>query len=121
LSLYAGKLRHILTVEQPSAAADSYGQPKEDWKGLGQIHCYVEPLSGEEIVEAKKVAGIETHRITTRWNRMIDTTMRLTWKQPGGKVRVFQIVSVSNVEERNRELLLLCKESDSESEVLVDA
>jgi len=118
VAIYAGKLRHRVTVQRQRQGVDTFGEPASEWEDLYRLYCQVEPLTGEELVASKAVKGVETHRVTTRWGPKVDATMRLRWETGPGSSRIFEIVSISNIEERNREILILCKECDAESQTV---
>jgi SPP1 family predicted phage head-tail adaptor len=65
----------------------------------------VEPLQGRELWTAKQVVAEVTHRIRFRHLSGVVPTQRVVFGS-----RTFEILSVINPEERNRELELLCKE-----------
>ena len=104
--MYAGKLRHRLVVERLSESQDANtGELGETWRAAGTYWALVEPLSGEELFESKAIQPQITHRVTLRYGNDVTTRDRLVWAS-----RVFGILGVINTEERNRELVLACKE-----------
>lgn len=104
-SVCSRSLPHRLTVQTASVARDGYGQPIETWGADGTIRASIEQLSGTELVNAKQVNADVTHRIKTRYRADLSETNRLLFG-----TRAFGILNVNDVEERHREMWLLCKE-----------
>ena len=105
----AGKLRHRVEIQASTPTQDATGQPIDSWATVtgGTVWAAIEPISGREFVAAGSFQAEVSHFITLRW----DSTITLT---PRNRVkfgtRYFSIVSVRNVEERNRMWELGCKE-----------
>lgn len=75
------------------------------WSSLDRAWAEVKPLSGTELYKARQATAEVTHQITMRWRAGITPALRIFFNS-----RYFEILSAINVEERNRELQLLCKE-----------
>ena len=103
--MYAGKLRHRLTVQTVTGAQDRYGEPSDTWADTRVVWAQVTPLTGDELIVARQVTPEVTHDIRMRYGVTVTPANRLLWG-----TRVFGILAVLNIEERNRELQLLCKE-----------
>jgi SPP1 family predicted phage head-tail adaptor len=104
----AGRLRKRLDLETPNTAKDSFGgTPLEPWAPITTMWGSVEPLSGRELLLAQQVQAEVTHRVRVRYvaTHVPTAVMRFTLG-----ARHFQILSGINVDERNRELELMCKE-----------
>ena len=100
-----GALRHRVTLEQPLRAGDGGGGAHVTWSALAQLWASVSPASGSEAVIAEAVSGRISHVITLRFRTDITPAMRLRLGP-----RVFEILAVIDVDERNRELRCLCRE-----------
>jgi len=70
------------------------------------MHASIEPISGREYFSAQTTQADVTHRINLRYVAGVKPKMRVKYGS-----RIFDILSVSNVDERNRELQLMCRES----------
>lgn len=101
----AGELRKRITIEQPSRVADGAGELVPGWTLYGVVWAAVEPLSGSEKIQAQQVNANVNIRVTIRYLAGVIPAMRARFG-----TRTFQIVSVQNIEERNREMDLLCVE-----------
>ena len=104
--MYAGKLRHRLIVERLlSSQNTTTGEVADTWAFACTYWALVEPLSGDELFESRRVQPEVTHTVTLRYGASVTPVDRLVWGS-----RVFGILSVIDVGERRRELKLLCKE-----------
>lgn len=65
----------------------------------------VVPLSGKELERAREVIANATHEVRVRYRVGITTQKRIFHDE-----RILNIESVRNVDERNRELVLICVE-----------
>lgn len=107
----AGKLRQRVTVQQITLGTpDLHGQHAETWAAYptstsGKIWARVEPLRGNELIEAQQQAAEVTHRVTIRYLGGLTTDMRLLYG-----TRELQILSALNIDERGHMTQLLCKE-----------
>ncbi len=102
----AGKLRHPITIEQPSdSRGATFGQAKLTWTVFKRTRASIDPLSGKEEIGTDQVQAGVTHAIEMRYLPGVTPRMRILFGS-----RVFSIVSVLDKMERNRELKLLCME-----------
>lgn len=101
----AGQLRHLITIQQRSVTRDDFGAESESWTTFSQLWAKVSPLSGQELEQAQAMHSETTHQVTIRYLVGITTEMRV---QHAG--RTLNILAVTNPDERNIQLELLCKE-----------
>ena len=78
----------------------------ETWSTYATVQASIEPISGREYFAAQSTQADVTHRIRIRYFSGIVPKMRVSYNS-----RIFDILSVINVGERNRELQLMCRES----------
>lgn len=105
--MQAGKLRHRVVLQQEAKGRDSFGGEVINWTDLATVWGAVEPLTGQERydqVSAQLLASID-NRIRIRYRAGLTHKMRATWDG-----HTFDIQAVVNVETRDREIHLLCKE-----------
>lgn len=106
-----GKLRHKLLIQSFSGTRDTAGHKdkKDDsnWStdATGTVWGSVEPLRGQELEEARKLAPTVTHQVKLR--HLVGLTMD---KRIKFGARIFSIEAGLNPEERNVELVLSCTE-----------
>ena len=102
----SGSLRHYVTIQKVTVTQDSdTGEPSESWSTLAQVWAAVEPLSGREFMNAQQVESQITHRVRIRARDDVTPDMRISHDS-----RTLNIESVINIEERDRELHLMCTE-----------
>ncbi len=104
--MQAGKLRYLVTVQQPTDTPNSFGEPVITWAALVRTHASIEPLSGRELWNAQQVQAQVTHRVRLRYYPGVMAKMRVSYGS-----RYLNIESVIDPEERHRELELLCTEA----------
>jgi SPP1 family predicted phage head-tail adaptor len=101
-----GKLRHRITIEQVTETQDIDGSVIETWTTFATAQASIEPVSGREYFAAQSTQAEVTHRIRLRYLSGVTPKMRVNYNS-----RIFDILSVININERNRELQLMCRES----------
>lgn len=103
--MQAGALRHPIAIETRSTTVDSYGEQSHSWTRFASAFAEVVPLTGRELVNAQSFRPDVTTRIRTRWVPNVTSAMRVAYGS-----RVLEIVGVINVDERDREMILICSE-----------
>ena len=95
----AGELRLSLTIQTPTRAENSKGEVLVAYVDAGSFYASVEPLTSREINFARQAELSTTHRIRARYTPDLKSDCRLKFG-----TRIFDIVGIVNVEERNIEL-----------------
>ena len=103
--MQAGKLRERVTIKQSDGSQDSFGAETGAMADVGTFWAAIEPLNGREFFEAQQEQSQVTTRIRIRHQGGITPQMVVVWG-----TRIYEIVSVINPEERDRELVLMCTE-----------
>ena len=101
----AGRLRHRVTLQSKSESLDGFGEPARTWSNDATVYAAIEPLSGRERLTADQVRADVSHRILIRHRDNVSPANRITHSS-----RTFEIISVSNFDERDIRLELLCTE-----------
>lgn len=103
----SGKLRHVITIEQPTDGhGATYNEGTLTFADLyANIRAAVIPLTGKELFGQSKVEAGVSHRVEMRYRPDITPKCRVQFKG-----RTLEIVSIINLEERNKELHLMCWE-----------
>jgi len=101
----AGQLRHLVTVKSPTHTADGKGGIATTWGTVTTCWASVEPLRGREWIESHLENSEVTGRVVMRYKAGIRPDYMVYFGD-----RTFQIISVINTEERNRELQLMVRE-----------
>lgn len=108
----SGRLRHRLILESPpDESRDAFGHRAYDgdWTTFAEVWGEVTPLSGREYWRAAQVQPDVTHQVTIRYLPNVTTQMRV--RRRGETDRFYQIGAVLNIDERNREMQLMCRET----------
>ena len=71
------------------------------------VRAYVSPATGREYDESQKIRAETTYNVVTRYFNGIESNMKILY---GAKV--FDIVSVLDINESHRELKIVCSEVD---------
>lgn len=107
--MQAGLLRKRLTIQQRSQVQDTYGQPLTSWVDVATVWGEVVPTSGNESLSSEAVQSSETHLVTIRYRQGVTAKMRIKYG-----IRLFDIQSVLDENERHRTLNLSCIEGLSD-------
>ncbi len=105
-----GKLRHRIAIQRYVQGESEIGDPIQYWDTLCHAWASIEPISGREFWEAERIAAEITHKVTMRPTE----TRTIPKDRIVFDSRILEIVSVLDIEERGRELNLLCKEDPDE-------
>ena len=101
-----GKLRHRIEIQRFVTQEDEWGNEFSGWETLAHVWAAVEPLKGEEYYAARQAVAEVSHKVTMRSpGEKITPLDRIVFED-----RIFEIESVLDIEERGRELVLMCKE-----------
>ena len=103
----AGALRHRVVVKEPTELADAMGQRILTFEPNATRYASIAPLKQEERVEADKVKGVRTHKITMRHHGTITSRWRI---EHNG--RTFDVDGIINPDERNVSTEAICVEVD---------
>ena len=95
-----GHLRHRVDVQRRGETRTDTGASPPAWESLGARWASIEPLSVRELEVAQSIDARVTHAIDLRYFHDLDPTCRLTWTNRG-RIAVFNIASVLNVDSRN--------------------
>ena len=101
----SGAYRHRITIQSVTETADSFGAMTETWGTFAQVWASIEPLSGRELLQAQQIQADVTHRVRFRFLAGVTAKMRGLYG-----TRYFNILSIINTDERDREIVLMCKE-----------
>ena len=101
----AGKLRHRLELYSPSASQDAYGESDLTYSKYATVWGSVQPLKGREMLHARAINAESDVQVRIRYNSSIAVTHKIKFDS-----RWLEVVFIANVDERNKEQLILCKE-----------
>jgi SPP1 family predicted phage head-tail adaptor len=102
----SGPLRNRVIIEIAVETQGADGSISQDWETIAEVWASVDPLIGKEYFAQEREQATVRHKIRMRHLSGITHKMRIS-----RGTRLFEIESVLNVGERNRELVLMCRES----------
>lgn len=78
MSLKAGKLRHVVSIEENDPIVDSSGEKIENWVAVfPRVYASIEPLSARELFAAGAEQSEVVARITIRFRTGLNHAMRI--------------------------------------------
>lgn len=103
----SGKLRHRIEIQNSVDTRDEFGAISgQTWHPFCYVWAAIEPLSGREYFSAAQAQSKVSHKIMMRYKDGIKPYYRILWND-----RIFNILSILNIREENRELNLYCEEA----------
>ncbi len=101
----AGKLQHLVTIQDYAVTRDATGGEVKAWATHAQRWAWMKPLTGSEKYVNQQLIAQVSHEINIRYASGVRPKMRVLYG-----TRTFDIVAVLDWEEKGTELKLLCKE-----------
>lgn len=101
----SGSLRHKIDIKTYTEIKNEYGEIIKTWVSFAVSYASVTPVSGKEYFESKKTNASITHKIKIRFINGITPLMKIFYDG-----REFEIDSVLNIREENKELLIMATE-----------
>lgn len=108
--MQAGQLRSLITIQQTTQTVGNLGEVVDSWATFKVRSAKVVPLNGRERFTENRERSVNQVRFELRRLAGVTPKMRVSWDS-----RIFDIVSVINVDERNRELHLMTEEAETTS------
>jgi SPP1 family predicted phage head-tail adaptor len=105
----AGNLRHTISIQESTEVSDGMGGFTLAWTDISSmtaIPAAIWPLTAKESLDAMKLELQVTHKIRIRYRSGITAKNRIKFG-----TRYFNIVSLINFEERNKQLDMLALEN----------
>lgn len=103
--MQAGQLRHSITIQKRTSTV-SHGEQSTTWTDFVRAFASVQPLTGREALVSRQETADVSHKVIMRYQAGITPAMRVSYNG-----RFFDVQAVLNIDERNRELHLLCIEN----------
>lgn len=107
----AGRLKHRITIEQPTNSQSSTGASTASWSTYLTRRASQEPLAGrEKLASSEAFFGEADYRFTMRYTSGVTKAMRISWDS-----RTFDITAVNHIldpKSGDRMTILLATEDD---------
>jgi len=101
----AGVLKNLVSLERYTTIKSDCGEVIKGWSELITLWCSISPITGKEYFDNKQMQGEISHKIKCRYYDDITIKDRIVFK-----TRIFKIVSILNINERDVSLEIMCKE-----------
>lgn len=106
MSTRISDLDKLITLQYQTRVSDSMGGFTTTWvDAVSDIYAAIWSVSAKERMQSGQTTMIATHRIKTRYRRVLKPDWRIKYG-----TRYFNIVEIVNIKEANRMFELLCKE-----------
>ncbi len=100
-----GDQRHQINIKTVTTVPDGMGGQTETEVSFLICRAGIWPVSAKEIMQSDQLELQTTHRIQIDWQTGILPSMKIYFG-----TRVFEILNMINVEERNVKLMIMAKE-----------
>lgn len=100
-----GDLRQQVIIQTMTITRDTYGQEIETPATFATVWADIQPMLGKERIEGAATTSPVDTKIRIRSLAGVTAKMRVLWG-----TRTYKIESVVNVRERQREMVLYCRE-----------
>ena len=101
----AGKLRRSIIIQSPTNSTDAIGGLVQTWATFASSYAEISPNNGREAIQAQQINAQQPILIHLRYIAGVLPKMRVIYG-----TRTFEIISVANLNEKNREIELTCLE-----------
>lgn len=104
----AAKYRTLVVIEKPTDTVEGIGGPDLDWSKYAERWASIAPSNGREYQNAMAIIADLAAIVRLRYDTLTrDITPRMRIKRGN---RLWNIASVANDGEQNREMVLYCTE-----------
>lgn len=104
--MHTGRLRHRITIQRTVETQSGTGETTYTWLTIATVWASVNDLSGRELLQADAGSAEVTVRVILRYVESVTPLCRILHGS-----RTLEIVHVNNVQGRQKEYELLCREA----------
>ena len=101
----ATSYRHYVTIQTLVRTSDNMGGFTKAWTDSATVAASINPIQARQVMEYKSIDVDVTHLVRMCGEIAITVNDRIVFGS-----RVFQILAIENIEERNIEKVITCKE-----------
>lgn len=101
----AGELRHTVELHSATESRGASGESINTYAEYATVRASVEALTGRELESAQQISAETKFKITMRYYSGVVTEHRIVFGS-----RTFEINHIINPQEKNKMLILYCKE-----------
>ena len=104
--MQAGRLRHRVTIQQPTETRDEFGEVKSSWADVDtNVPVGIRGLRTREFLEGGGTESDVTHEIRLRYRSDLTPKMRLVATGGCANGEVYELLGVMDPNGRRRELV----------------
>jgi SPP1 family predicted phage head-tail adaptor len=111
-----GRLRHRITIEQPSQSINDRGEASTTWTEYGERYARVRTEGVQQYRQADRPKGQIQWELTLRYDWKITSDMRVKWTDREGTTYYFGIEGKTSDPENAWRMVLHCIEYDTETQ-----
>lgn len=103
----AGRMRFRVQIQQNASTQDAAGQIVPAWTTLATVWADCRTMRGREFRESGAIQAEESVEFLCRWpfnEWTARAQLRIVFKDA-----TYEVISVANKDERNRELMFVCR------------
>lgn len=101
----ATRKRHLVEIQEKSEANDLENELVESWRAVATAWASIEPIKAVQQFQNRSIGVDATHLVIMDALTSINEFNRLVFNG-----RSFEILSIENLQERNFDLVITCKE-----------
>jgi SPP1 family predicted phage head-tail adaptor len=106
----ATEMRHYIVIQSNTSTTDEEGGFTENWSDGETVAAAIYPISAQQQFNFKSVNVDATHYIKIRGEITIAEADRIKFENEG-LTRYFEILTIENIQERDIEKFITCKET----------
>lgn len=108
----AGELRHRIILEENVPTRNATREEIPNWQVFTSVWGDVKPVSAREFISNERASAEVSHKIKLRYLPGLKPSMRVRWG-----ARLFEIEGILDQGGRQRELVIMARETVAESAV----
>lgn len=115
--MQAGKLNRLIDIQSQTTTRDSFGQEIAAWDSVYKCRASIEVQNSQLLYSTAEFVAKTTIRITFRFTNsaVIKPNMRILYTEATtGVVHTYQIETLVNDKQGNRQLMALCYELNAQ-------
>ena len=100
-----GSLKYKIIFQEQTQTKSSVGQPKNTWNDILTTWASIQTISGKEQFLSNQNFQTLSHKLRVRYSKLINSKQRILFGN-----RIFKILAVLNIYEKNKEFEILVEE-----------
>lgn len=95
----------IIEIQEKTVSYNGYNEPIYTWASIAQVWAQISTTGGGEFYAAQKLNSAVQVLFKIRYGNSVNVQNRIRYEN-----RIFEILSINDVDESHRELLISAKE-----------